>query len=103
MEQATLRGPGDVGGLPVRTLWRFALYNAADRVVLFLFAVAALPRSDFLRSRKTESPRAVGACHTESVETAACLGRAIQALPLPDAFPIARWPRSKPTASTHPW
>lgn len=55
MEQATLLGPGDVGGLPVRTLWSFALYNAADRVVLFLFAVAALPRSDFLRPRKTES------------------------------------------------
>ena len=91
-------------GFLFRPYGRFAVCNAADRVVLLLIR-RVRPRLGlpFQDPGKTESPRAVGARHAEPClkKRLAC-GARIQGLPLRDAFPIARRPPSKPTASTHP-
>ena len=91
-------------GFLFRPYGRFAVYNAADRVVLLLIRRVRPRRGlPFQDPGKTESPRAVGARHAEPClkKRLAC-GAQIQGLPLRDAFPIARRPPSKPTASTHP-
>ena len=91
-------------GFLFRPYGRFAVYNAADRVVLLLIRRVRPRRGlPFQDPGKTESPRAVGARHAEPClkKRLAC-GARIQGLPLRDAFPIARRPPSKPTASTHP-
>ena len=100
---AILRGLVFAGFL-FRPYGRFAVYNAADRVVLLLIRRVRPRRGlPFQDPGKTESPRAVGARHAEPClkKRLAC-GARIQGLPLRDAFPIARRPPSKPTASTHP-
>ena len=91
-------------GFLFRPYGRFAVCNAADRVVLLLIRRVRPRRGlPFQDPGKTESPRAVGARHAEPClkKRLAC-GARIQGLPLRDAFPIARRPPSKPTASTHP-
>src|SRR5215472_16557314 len=89
--------------LLVIILGRFAVCNAADRVVLLLIRRVrprrGLPFQDPGKLNRHEP--LTHAMLSLPKKRLACGGR-IQALPLRDAFPIAHRPPSKPTASTHP-
>ena len=90
-------------GFLFRPYGRFAVCNAADRVVLLLIRRVrprrGLPFQDPGKLNRHEP--LTHAMLSLPKKRLSCGGR-IQALPLRDAFPIARRPPSKPTASTHP-
>ena len=99
---AILRGLVFAGFL-FRPYGRFAVCNAADRVVLLLIR-RVRPRLGlpFQDPGKLNRHEPLTHAMLSLPKKRLARGGRIQALPLREAFPIARRPPSKPTASTHP-
>ena len=99
---AILRGLVFAGFL-FRPYGRFAVCNAADRVVLLLIR-RVRPRHGlpFQDPGKLNRHEPLTHAMLSLPKKRLARGGRIQALPLREAFPIARRPPSKPTASTHP-
>ena len=99
---AILRGLVFAGFL-FRPYGRFAVCNAADGVVLLLIR-RVRPRLGlpFQDPGKLNRHEPLTHAMLSLPKKRLARGGRIQALPLREAFPIARRPPSKPTASTHP-
>jgi hypothetical protein len=90
-------------GFLFRPYGRFAVCNAADRVVLLLIRRVRPRRGlPFQDPGKLNRHEPLTHAMLSLPKKRLARGGRIQALPLREAFPIARRPPSKPTASTHP-